>query len=148
MSINKQTVRIVNSYSRPSYMFQLCSMFIIIFVLSFSSLVVAQQKNKLKVGAAKVDISAWAESQEDIIVGIHDPVYSRAIVIDNGTSKAVLVSVDVGGISEATWKSVGKQIKNDMGIPVENLILSATHTHSMPFTLPNEEFAKYIVESI
>ena len=40
--------------------------------------------------------------------GILDHIHSRAIVIDNNHTKAALVTVDIGGISDAQWKTINR----------------------------------------
>jgi neutral ceramidase len=86
----------------------------------------------LRVGAAKVDFSEAAEKQEDLIKGINDPIFARAIVIANGATKAALVTVDIGGMSTETWTNVSSRLQKELGIPAENLVLTATHSHSVP----------------
>lgn len=62
--------------------------------------------------------------------GILDHIYVRAIVIDNGTTTAALVSVDTGGIGDQVWRTVSQRIEQALGIPAKNLIINPTHTHS------------------
>ncbi len=62
--------------------------------------------------------------------GILDRIYARAIVIDNGTTRAALVSADSGMLGEQVWSAVSKRIESELGIPAQNLIMNPTHTHS------------------
>jgi hypothetical protein len=59
-----------------------------------------------KVGAAKIDITP--AQLPKIYEGILDRIYARAIVIDNGSTRASLVSVDVGMIGEQVWQTVSQ----------------------------------------
>jgi neutral ceramidase len=86
----------------------------------------------LKAGAAKVDITPAPNELPASYEGVHDRIYSRAIVIDNGTTGAVLITVDVGGLSEDTWRNVTQRIEKELGIPAKNVLITATHTHSSP----------------
>ena len=61
--------------------------------------------------------------------GIHTRPRARTIVLDTGTQKAALVQVDLGGIPYALVQRV-EQLIADAGIPIENVIIAATHTHS------------------
>jgi neutral ceramidase len=61
--------------------------------------------------------------------GIHTRVRSRAIVLDTGTERAALVQVDLGGIPYALVQRVYELIP-ETGIPLENIMIAATHTHS------------------
>jgi neutral ceramidase len=62
--------------------------------------------------------------------GILDHIFARAIVIDNGATRAALVSVDSGMVSEQVWSSVSKRIESELGIPAKNFFINPTHTHS------------------
>ena len=83
-----------------------------------------------KAGAAKVDTTPGENKLPKNIEGIHDRLYSRAIVIDNGETSAALVTVDIGMLFEQLWKNLTQKIENELGIPAENILLTATHTHS------------------
>jgi neutral ceramidase len=81
-----------------------------------------------RAGAAKVDITP-AQLPKNI-EGILDHIYARAIVIDNGITRAALVSVDTGMLGEQVWQTVSQRIEKELGIPAQNLIMNPTHTHS------------------
>ena len=61
--------------------------------------------------------------------GIHTRVRARAIVLDTGGERAALVQVDLGGIPYALVQRVHELIP-ETGIPLENIMVAATHTHS------------------
>jgi neutral ceramidase len=84
--------------------------------------------SSFKAGAAKIDITP-AQLPKNF-EGILDHIYARAIVIDNGSTSAVLVSVDTGMIGERVWTSVSQRVERELGIPAQNLIMNPTHTHS------------------
>lgn len=87
----------------------------------------------LKAGAAKIDITPDEDNLPGIFIGILDRVHARAIVVENGEMRAALVTVDVGAIPEQIWQRVTSKAASELGIPAENIILNATHTHSVPF---------------
>lgn len=105
------------------------------------------QNAALRVGAAKVDVTPAPTELPKNYEGILDHIYSRAIVIDNGTASAALISVDAGGISDQIWQAVSKQLETDLGIPAKNVLLSATHSHSVP-NQPAGPYTQKIVESV
>lgn len=84
--------------------------------------------SSVRVGAAKVDITPvqLPKSSE----GILDHIYARAIVIDNGATRAALVAADTGMLGEQVWRTVSQRIEKELGIPAQNLIMNPTHTHS------------------
>jgi len=87
----------------------------------------------LSVGAARVDITPGPTSLPKGFEGINDPIFVRAIVIDDGRTRAALVTVDAGAISTQTWSQVSQRAQSDLKIPSAQLLLTATHTHSVPF---------------
>jgi neutral ceramidase len=105
------------------------------------------QNTGLRVGAAKVDVTPAANALPKNYDGILDHIYSRAIVIDNGSATAALITVDAGGVPDAIWQAVSKQIENELGIPAKNVFLSATHSHSVPGQ-PAGPYTQKIVESV
>jgi len=89
----------------------------------------------LKVGAAKVDItpkdltglvSAWGTP----FIGVHDPIYARALVLDNGVNTVAIVATDL--VEFGDTMSLRQRIQKELGIPVEHIIITATHDHNAP----------------
>jgi hypothetical protein len=91
--------------------------------------------SSIKVGAAKVDVTPSAEELPANYDGIYDRIYSRAIVIDNGISSAALITVDIGMMSDQIWMNLTKRAEKELGIPAKNVMLTATHTHSVPWIM-------------
>ncbi len=105
------------------------------------------QTSALRVGAAKVDITPAQSELPKNYEGIHDHIHSRAIVIDNGAETAALISIDAGSVPDPIWQAVTKQLESELGIPTKNVMLTATHTHSVPGQ-PTGPYAAKIVESV
>ncbi|MEO8096241.1 MAG: neutral/alkaline non-lysosomal ceramidase N-terminal domain-containing protein [Acidobacteriota bacterium] len=99
----------------------------------------------LRVGAAKVDVTPDTLPQN--YLGVLDRIHSRAIVIDNGTTSAALITVDAGSMPDNIWQGVTKQVESELGIPTRNVFITATHTHSVPGQQAAAYIAK-IVESV
>lgn len=124
--------------------------FLIAFFLMISSLGSIAQKNMsapIKVGAAKVDITPSADKLPGNYEGILDRIHSRAIVIDNGISCAALITIDIGTIQEKLWATITQRIENELGIPVKNILLTATHSHSVP-SLSGVDFEDKIFNTV
>lgn len=71
---------------------------------------------------------------ERISEGIHDPLYASALIIDNGEEVTGFCAVDVIFISKEITAGVRKKVQEETGINGENLMVSASHTHSGPVT--------------
>jgi len=99
----------------------------------------------LRAGAAKVDVTPATLPRN--YTGVLDRIYARAIVLENGDSRAALISVDAGGIPDATWQAVTQQVEQELRIPSASILLTATHTHSVAGQSGPDYVAK-IVESV
>lgn len=87
----------------------------------------------LRAGAAKVDVSPPADAALPApFTGVDEPTYVRALVVDDGTARAALVSVDILGLTSDVATTVARRVAAAHGIPAERLLLAATHTHSVP----------------
>ena len=61
---------------------------------------------------------------------IHDELHARCLVLDDGSSKLVLVVCDLLGIDRQVSDEARALIQRDLNIPPENVLICATHTHS------------------
>src|SRR2546421_10114308 len=96
-------------------------------------LVTASATAALRAGAARVDItpapdaalpmSGYANRTQGF-KGIHDPIYVRAIVVDDGATQAAIVAWELLYAPDAVWAEVSPRIAAETGIRPENLILA------------------------
>ncbi len=63
---------------------------------------------------------------------INDELHARCLVLDDGTTKLVFVVVDSVSVNREVFDEAKKLITEVTGIPMENMMMSATHTHSGP----------------
>lgn len=99
----------------------------------------ADGDGKLKVGAAKVDItgpitdiSTGYNSLGNLMEGLLTRLYARAFVIDNGETPVVFVSAELVHMTESIKPGVIARLRNDNYdmFSEENVMLTATHCHS------------------
>ena len=93
------------------------------------------ESRPFKAGTAKVNITPEQDPLPDGYESVLDSLFARAIVIDNGLTSAALVSIDNGFLNESIWENVTTGIQKETGIPVENIYLCPSHTHSAPMLL-------------
>jgi neutral ceramidase len=95
----------------------------------------------LSVGAARVDVTPPADaalpmsgysSRKQGFQKIHDHIYARAIVLNDGTHEAAILSWELIGMPEGVWRELSQRISNELGIPADHVILAAEHVHSAP----------------
>jgi len=106
-----------------------------------------RRASAFRVGAARVDVTPADSELPKNYLGVLDHVYARAIVLESGEAKAALITVDAGMIQDGTWQQVTRQVETEFGIPATNVLLTATHTHSVPGP-PAPDYAKKIVEAV
>lgn len=61
---------------------------------------------------------------------IHDQLSARTLVLDDGTNKLVFVLCDNVSINREVYDAAKKRINEKTGLPKENMLMAATHTHS------------------
>jgi neutral ceramidase len=131
-------------------------------IFSFSVLfapaeLVAQDK-VFKAGAAtstitpKIGTSVNGNLNDVKATHIHDDTYSRALVLDDGDNKLAFVVSDLCMISREVIDAAKKRAYEVTKIPVQNMVMSATHTHSGGTVCsvfqsdPDPEYVKFVTE--
>jgi hypothetical protein len=113
--------------------------FLVCALLSFALPLRAAEANALRAGAAKVDITpkdlsglwmVWAQPFD----GVHDPIYARAVVVDNGINIAAIVSTDLVEFGDSM--PLRERIQRELSIPADHIIISASHDHNAPRSGP------------
>ncbi len=64
--------------------------------------------------------------------GVHDRIYHRVTVLDDGTNRFVLASSDICLIAPSEYDKVASMLQKEHGIKPENFWWTLTHTHSAP----------------
>lgn len=98
-----------------------------------------QSARHFRAGAAVTDIAPqsfpvrvngmFTERSADKVV---DPLTARALVLDDGTTRLALCVVDTCMMPRDLIDAAKKQASEATGIPVDRMLVSATHTHSAP----------------
>lgn len=114
---------------------------LIFFVPPFSWRAVSAGNDHFRVGAARVDITPAENSsllmsgysaRVEGFTGIHDRLYVRALVLEDGTTKGAIVTYDLIGTPNDLWEKLSDPIAKRLDIPRENILLAGTHTHGAP----------------
>ena len=67
--------------------------------------------------------------------GVHDPLLCSGLCLDDGRKQILFLTTDIIFISKALCRTVRQDISARIGIAPENILLSASHTHSGPITV-------------
>ena len=93
----------------------------------------------LKVGIAKLDVTPPVGARMAGFAGrvfpslaVHDPLWARAVIFDDGKQRIGLVQMDLIGVWETTAAKVREGAAKSAGVVPSGLMLSGTHTHSGP----------------
>ncbi len=104
-------------------------------------MVTVAQAATFRAGAARVDITPAPDAALTMsgyagrtqgFSAIRDPLYARAIVVQDDGGPAAIVSVDVIGFSHTLRDHIAARIESETGIPADRLILAGVHTHGAP----------------
>ena len=100
---------------------------------------VADEAPVLRAGAAAVDITPKqfpinmpGGFSANMAEKAHDPLHARALVFDDGKTKLAIVVVDNLGVAREAVDEAKFLASRRCDIPLENMLISATHTHSAP----------------
>lgn len=72
-------------------------------------------------------VGGWGTPQS---TNIHDELHARCLVLDDGQTRLALAICDNVGIAREVFDEAKQLVNNATGLPVENMLMSATHTHS------------------
>jgi hypothetical protein len=89
----------------------------------------------MRAGAARIDHTPRGPELPGNFTGVLDPIFVRTLVLDNGSTRAALVAVDAGAIPSDLYDKVSARAAAELEIPASQLLISASHTHSVPFRL-------------
>ncbi len=67
-----------------------------------------------------------------LVTGSRQPASARVLVLQKGSVRVALVSLDIIAVSVDFARRFGRAVEDRLGIPADHVRLCATHTHSMP----------------
>lgn len=70
--------------------------------------------------------------------GVHDKLYHRILVMDDGATQFVLVSTDICTVVPSFYDEFSRQLERETGIKPAQVWWATTHTHSAPHVGPQD----------
>jgi len=94
----------------------------------------------LKAGVSRANITppVGACTNGGVSIGVASELFAKALVLDDGQTKAALVTVDIILLGKDVVAETRERIEQITGIPAGHVMFAASHTHSSPFTLMRE----------
>jgi hypothetical protein len=121
----------------------------------------AQDAKPLRAGAASVDVSppkypvlVNGGFLEATATKLADPVFAKAVVLDDGTTKLAMAVVDSCMMPRELIDLAKKLAAEKTGIPEDKILVSATHTHTAPAAMgalgcrADGEYVKFLPDKI
>jgi hypothetical protein len=93
---------------------------------------------ELRVGRAAVDITPpvgmpmGGYFEIRLNTATHDPLYAKALVLEQGGVKVALVACDLESLPHSFVDQARQLIAKTTGLPGDHVMISATHTHTGP----------------
>ncbi len=78
--------------------------------------------------------------------GVHDDLYAKALVFDDGADRIVLISCDTIAVPRSAVDDARARIGKQLGIPADHILISATHSHTGPEFTP--EYLAFLAHRI
>ena len=95
-------------------------------------------KSRLQAGAASRKITprvgCWLIGSEGPSTGVHDELYARVLVLDDGDTRCAIFGIDAVGFSLEFSDELRSLIRDRTGITT--VLINCSHTHSAPFSMP------------
>jgi hypothetical protein len=67
--------------------------------------------------------------------GVYDKIYAKAMAVEANGNEVIIVSCDLVGYTKEVAEDARAYISELTGVPVDNIMLTASHTHSGPTTI-------------
>jgi hypothetical protein len=110
--------------------------------------------SNLRAGVAKVDITpadndgVMVTGHRRKVFGVRDPLRAGVLVLDDGDTKAALVTLDtIGAWDEMVWLA-RQRIEKMTGVPGANIMVAASHNHSGPSFDTESKWGRELIDKL
>ena len=109
-------------------------------LLMFLAPIISDNPPRLQAGAAKriitpqssVYLAGWSSNRKS--EGVHDDLFARCLLIDDGQIQIGFLSLDLLGVTRLQNMEI-QELCREKGVFPDHLIITATHQHSGPDTI-------------
>lgn len=139
--------------SDPTHTFRLLPLLLLTGVL----ILACEPETSIRVGVAETVITppdpvgvelAGFDRGGNTSTGVHDDLHARTLIVEGSNGETVaLTTVSVIGLGEEVADLIRAGAAERTGVPFENIIISATHTHSGPRPAgPDDDYTRFFIE--
>ena len=95
-------------------------------------------RSNLQAGVAKIDITPSDVHDFEVtghrrrVTGVRDPLHAGVLVLNDGETKAAIVTLDTIGAWGEMVQLARQRIEKETGVPAKNVLVAASHNHSGP----------------
>lgn len=111
-------------------------------------------QSNLKAGVAKVDITPakvdgqTAAGHPRKVYGVRDPLRAGVLILDDGETKAAIVTLDTISAWNDMVGRARKRISEETGVPEAHIMVAVSHNHSGPNYDPDSPWAKELIDKL
>lgn len=111
-------------------------------------------QSNLRGGVAKVDITPQEVAGFPVVGhrrkvnGVRDPLRAGVLVLDDGDTRAAIVTLDTIGAWSDLVALTRQRIEQQAKVPAANILVAASHNHSGPGFDPESDWGRAVVTKI
>jgi neutral ceramidase len=99
----------------------------------------SEYNSGVRLGVSQINITpeipvimSGYDARKTPFTGVHDSLYASALFFSSGENKALIITADLIGFKTELADDIKKMISAKIGIPSENIMLTAVHNHGGP----------------
>ncbi|MFO0870010.1 MAG: hypothetical protein U0935_13845 [Pirellulales bacterium] len=110
--------------------------------------------SNLKAGAAKVDITPSQVAGLTVVghrrqvTGVRDPLRAGILLLDDGETRAALVTLDTIGAWDEMVSAARQRIAQAAQVPPAHILVAASHNHSGPGFVEHPQWASELLDKL
>lgn len=96
------------------------------------------EERTFRAGIATSNITPWmglslaGHMRDRKVAAVHDELHARALLLDDGSTQLVLVTVDSCMVPRAIFDAAKLMVEQSIGISPTQMMMAATHSHTAP----------------
>lgn len=110
--------------------------------------------SNLLAGVAKVDITPSVaggleiSGHRRVVNEVRDPLRAGVLVLDDGETKAAIVTLDTVVAWDDMVKLARERIEAEIGVPAANILIATSHNHSGPGFVADSDWGRELINKL